>query len=291
MLSRREIVEAFVPLVSLGSWCGVKAACRGMGIGSRTLPLDWLRLSLEGALDALERGFEGFLEFDELCRHSFATPSGEVFHSRGRSFWHEDPRLPEVQEKYARRIARFQELLRKAAECGVPVVFVRSVATTFELLEAEAALRRLAAVAAPAAARLVLLLDAQPCHSVILVQELPQLLIASVSRHIDAAAEYSVKEAPYVSAYHAALRAALVWAARGEAPPDSIRLPGLASLLEAGNSTIRHVSLQEDLREPWSHDPHQPPAEVLRKLSEGPDCPERRIVAEMVQAHLEALLG
>ena len=61
------------------SWCGVKAACRGLGIQAPTLPFDWMRLSLGAVMKALASGFEDFLKYEEVAHHSFATPTHEVF--------------------------------------------------------------------------------------------------------------------------------------------------------------------------------------------------------------------
>lgn len=282
---------AFVPIVSLGSWCGVKAACRGMGISSPTLPFDWVRLALRGVLDALEHDFEGFLSYDGVSFHDFAHPNGEVFFAQGRSFWHDDLRLAEIHEKYGRRVRRFRDLIQTVKARSVPVIFVRAVATTFELFDVDKLLECVMRISEPSPVWLLLLLDAQHKSGTILIRDRPNVLIGTVSRHIDANVEYSVTQPPYVSAYHNALRAMLALASRGLEPPSASHVLSMTTLLEARNGFIRHVSLQEDLKEPWSHDPHQPPEELLQGMLKGPDSPEKRILAEMMQAHVEALYG
>lgn len=242
-------------------------------------------------MQALARDFDGFLEFDELVHHEFATPNGDVFVAEDRSFWHDDVRGREAQEKYARRIARFRDLLQTAGQRNVPIIFARSVASTLELFEADLLRRLLEGIAGPARIFLLMLLDAQHKKSAIVFDSAPNLLVCTVSRRVDAELAYSVKRPPYVVAYHDALRVALAFASRGEVPQDAVRLPSPAPLLQAKNGFIRHVSMQEDLREPWSHDPHQPPQAVLQGLLEGQDTSKQSIMAEMMQAHVEALLG
>lgn len=289
------VEAAFIPIISLGSWCGVKAACRGMGIMSPTLPFDWVRLSLSGVFRALRHDFQGFLEYNEISHHSFAHPNGEVFVAEGHSFWHEDMRDEEALRKYGRRIGRFRELLAVVSARRSPVIFVRAVATTLELQSADELLSCLAELCAPAPVRLLLLLDAQPATCLIHIEDRPSLLIGTVSRHVDAEIVYSVSQPPYVSAYHPAIASALELTAGRSA---------LAGLEHAHASTfeellavdgfggrLRHVSLSEDLREPWSHDPHMPPQALVQRAMAGPEGFEKSAVASMLQAHVEALLG
>eukprot|EP00747_Dinoflagellata_sp_TGD_P190169 gnl/TRDRNA2_/TRDRNA2_51438_c0_seq1.p1 gnl/TRDRNA2_/TRDRNA2_51438_c0~~gnl/TRDRNA2_/TRDRNA2_51438_c0_seq1.p1 ORF type:complete len:443 (+),score=58.23 gnl/TRDRNA2_/TRDRNA2_51438_c0_seq1:3-1331(+) len=281
---------AFIPIVSLGSWCGMKAACRGMGIHSPTLPFDWVRITIDGVLDALRSDFAGFLEYHSVAQHGFATPNEEVFVAQGHSFWHDNLREEATRDKYARRIARIRSLFATVAARRTPVIFARAVATTLELFALDELLSFLVQSCWPAPVRLMVLLDSQPEDGAMLVEDRPEMLICKVSKNRDRGAEYSVKEPPYVSAYHDAIRSAIEFTAHGVLPQDTRRVP-LSSLLDAGNGLIRHVSLCEDLKEPWSHDPHMPPSQLVQRILTGPDCAKKRIVAEMIQAHVEALFS
>eukprot|EP00403_Amphidinium_massartii_P032899 CAMPEP_0178438670 /NCGR_PEP_ID=MMETSP0689_2-20121128/35720_1 /TAXON_ID=160604 /ORGANISM="Amphidinium massartii, Strain CS-259" /LENGTH=403 /DNA_ID=CAMNT_0020061095 /DNA_START=54 /DNA_END=1265 /DNA_ORIENTATION=- len=120
-------LTAGIQLVSLGCYCGPKLSFKKMGRGSETLPFDWMRTRLDGLLDFMRNDFEGFYDF---CSTDPVPGSHMVvYRNYNHSFWHDDPRDPQMKEKYARRIQRFQTINASSR----PVLFVRVMATTDEI--------------------------------------------------------------------------------------------------------------------------------------------------------------
>lgn len=119
-----------ITLVSLGAYCGPKLTFQQMGRGAETLPFDWLRTSHEAVVRFLNEDFKGFYDYTT----KLPVPGHPMTMYRGdeHSFWHDNPASKATREKYDRRIKRLFGLAEKAPG---PILFVRTIATTEELLK------------------------------------------------------------------------------------------------------------------------------------------------------------
>merc|ERR1719362_1744402 len=86
-----------------------------------------MRTRIEGVLHYLRNNFEGF--FNYVSVEPVPGAPVVVYKDHLHSFWHDDVPNASVQEKYRRRIARFNNL----CAAGEKVLFVRSGAHTKEL--------------------------------------------------------------------------------------------------------------------------------------------------------------
>mmetsp|Transcript_40779 Transcript_40779/g.118145 ORF Transcript_40779/g.118145 Transcript_40779/m.118145 type:complete len:379 (-) Transcript_40779:58-1194(-) len=122
-----------VRLVSLGCYCGPKLSFQKIGRGAETLPFDWIRTKLEAVLHFMRSDFDAF--YDTATDRVPVPDSSGMIAFRGpmRSFWHDDPTEPSMQERYGRRIARFGDI---DARSGGLVLFVRVAGHTDELRRA-----------------------------------------------------------------------------------------------------------------------------------------------------------
>jgi len=136
-------------LVSLGCSGLTKLSLQRIGRGGEALPFDWTRLSHEGLLHFLQKGFrapireglgaggqrpmerEGF--FDFCTRRPVPGTELKMCRSHLHSFWHDDLADPEMRAKYNLQIDRFDAL----GESGATLLFARAVATTAELARAD----------------------------------------------------------------------------------------------------------------------------------------------------------
>mmetsp|Transcript_104462 Transcript_104462/g.164957 ORF Transcript_104462/g.164957 Transcript_104462/m.164957 type:complete len:437 (+) Transcript_104462:90-1400(+) len=120
-----------IPLISLGCSCGPKLSFKDIGRGAETLPFDWSRTTVDALLQFISTGFAGF--FDLAIHKIVYTDDGgkewTAFRSPIHSFWHDDPTVPAMRERYTRRINRFMSIDARSQ----PVLFVRSVASTDEI--------------------------------------------------------------------------------------------------------------------------------------------------------------
>ena len=106
----------FRHFISLGSFCSVALDLEALGLRDASMPFDWnIDLKFEGVIDCIEKGFEHFLDGDEL-RQSEEAP--EHYMDRYEiQFFHDfnmwEPladQLPAVQDKYERRIRHFYQV-------------------------------------------------------------------------------------------------------------------------------------------------------------------------------------
>lgn len=119
-----------VRLVSLGCMCSPKLSFQRLGRGAETLPFDWTRTSLRGILHFMRSGFDDFFDYVTVQP---GCGNMTMYRSQYHSFWHDNPDDPNMREKYMRRIERFQNIDASSQ----PVLFVRAVASTDELADAE----------------------------------------------------------------------------------------------------------------------------------------------------------
>lgn len=243
-------VASRATLVSLGSWCGVKAALRGLGAGGATMPFDWIRISLAGLLQALRTDFAEFLDSPTTTR-----------------FFHDVLEDKRDIDKYLRRFRRFREL-RNTRE--MPLIFVRALDTTAELMEA-VVLYDLLVGFFDASVYLLLLLDHQLADLMVFFDERHRLLVCTIDESHVHPREYEIDRQPFVTAYHWALRTARWHATCGWLPQETLRLKKVSDLFHS----IRQQSLGENLERYNYGIPQMPPDSVLLQIMNR-ECPSRR---------------
>lgn len=112
--------------VSLGSHCEVASVLTHLKFRHASYPLDWLlTFDYAGFLLLLEEDFAHFMDTFYLS----LQPAGDVLNTRYQIYLRHDwpdrnfeQHLPEVQTKYLRRIARFNNLIK----ANTKVFFIRS---------------------------------------------------------------------------------------------------------------------------------------------------------------------
>ncbi len=100
--------KTFPPLfVSLGSNCDVAYSLEFSGLRHAAFPLDWL-LTIDGNkfIELIENGFQHFLDEEFLAWNNHVLVNS-YYHIE---FRHDFEPLPELREKYQRRIDRFYKL-------------------------------------------------------------------------------------------------------------------------------------------------------------------------------------
>merc|ERR1719162_2023565 len=100
-----------IQLVSLGCSCAPKMSFKELGRGAETLPFDWSRSTMKGVYQHMTTHFTDFFNF--TTRHVVDLEDGNhmvMFRSEEFSFWHDDPTVGGMQERYRRRFARFNSL-------------------------------------------------------------------------------------------------------------------------------------------------------------------------------------
>lgn len=248
--------ESEVVLVSLGCSPATKRTLQQMGLGREALPFDWVRVSFEGLLHFLRKGFaapvrenlgaggqrpserHGF--FDAATRKRVPGTELTMFRSHLHSFWHDDIANPEVREKYESRFLQFDSI-----HCsGKPVLFVHAVATTTELPRADELLSVLSRRYGEQAV-LLLIVDFQTSHpGTYVVDGYDDLLVYFLE---GSAHEGGDAAAPY----RAPIECALGWL-RGDpleaaSVPDLRTLHGLADETSWGLTGLGGLSAFEPL--------------------------------------------
>jgi len=185
-----------------------------MGRGIETLPFDWLRVSHEGLLHFLHRGFEapireglgaggqrpsemyGLLDF--ATRKRVPGTALTMCRSHLHSFWHDDIGDPEARAKLDRRIDSWNMLGKK----GETLLFVRAVASTAELRRADEVLSALTRKFGPQAC-LLMIADFQTTNvGAFVVEGIDDLLVYFLG---GAAHQGANAQAPYIKPITCAL--------------------------------------------------------------------------------------
>lgn len=139
-----EEVASRIQAVSLGSSCGVKLSLRRLGLGEATMPFDWMRTRCRGLVQWIRKDFDGFFSTNQRLEVIMQETLMTVYRSPVHSFWHDDIQETSCHEKLQRRIDRFFDLgAKQASESRRPLLFVRSVAGSEEIYEAEELFRAL----------------------------------------------------------------------------------------------------------------------------------------------------
>lgn len=133
-------IAGLVQVISLGNSCATKLSIRRLGLDQETMPCDWIRSSMDGLLNWLRHDFKDFLSVKQRYDLWMSDCAMTVFRSHTHSFWHDDISDPACQEKLQRRVDRFLGLATDSQSQDKPraLLFVRSVATSAELPQAEA---------------------------------------------------------------------------------------------------------------------------------------------------------
>lgn len=132
-------VSKFAQVVSLGNSCATKLSMRRLEVDEATLPLDWIRSSIDGLIHWLRHDFDSFYtaerKYDLVLKECAMT----VHRSPTHSFWHDDVDDAATQEKLRRRVGRFLDLANDTFPSETPraLLFVRSVACSAELSKTE----------------------------------------------------------------------------------------------------------------------------------------------------------
>ena len=112
---------------SLGYYCGVAEDLEKMGLRNRSFPFDWLISNFENVIDAIDKEFNGFMDYENLsqdlnARHHYRDDKYQFY------FFHDfspyvklDKQYSDVRNKYYRRINRFLKTIKE------PTLFVHYI--------------------------------------------------------------------------------------------------------------------------------------------------------------------
>jgi len=183
-------------IVSLGSYCGVRKSVQKADLDGESLPFDWMRTRVEGILHYLRNDFDMF--FNYVTTHDLQN-SVVMYRDHLHSFWHDDLLDPQCKEKYQRRIERLFSLDARTE----PILFIRSVAHTRELLLTDELLQEITKRFGERA-KLMVIVDFQAGNvGPALVQDRENLLVYSLPT--------KAHQEPYGAPYGDPIKAALDW--------------------------------------------------------------------------------
>ncbi len=119
----------FEHYISLGHFCSVAMDLEALGLRDASLPFDWnIELDFKGVLNCIRNRFQDYLTYEKLEQDRNAP--AHYKNEYNVQFFHDfnpyaplSEQLPAVEEKYARRIARFYE------EIAEPTLFIRYINT------------------------------------------------------------------------------------------------------------------------------------------------------------------
>lgn len=224
-------------LVPLGCSGLVKACILQMGNGNLELPFDWIRISHDGLLHFLRKGFlaetrpglgagnqrpaekEGF--FDVVTRKHVPGTSLVMGRSHLHSIWHDDTADPAVRAKFKDQFDAFDRL----PSLQRPLLFVRAVATSSEISRADELLAAL--VKKFDQASLLLICDFQTTRpGCYVVDGMDELLVYFL--------EPSAHD-PHGTSYKKAIETGLQWLEGAELEANGV--PDLRTLQELADET------------------------------------------------------
>jgi len=265
-----------VCVVSLGGWCGVKAALRNLQLDGPSMPFDWMRSSIESVLHCLTTDFRDFLMWYRVIDSPYkdhATPYGHIYITGTHTFWHDNLEDLDDRVKFQRRIQRFRELGMHFAR----LLFVRAVNSTLELRQVKRLRSLLSSWFGSEKVWLLILVDAQNQHGLILFDDAPRVVVAAIEKlKCQTSDHYAVK-------YHQAIRLVLDFMQTAVPPEGHEIVASLDEFVLPRSSWLRHVSLGDDLTVPWCHDPVPPPAKVVKLASSDPL--DKEIIAAQAREH------
>lgn len=193
--------DEHVVLVSLGCTSGPKRSFQAMGRGCEALPFDWLRTSHEGVVSLLRSGFDGLTDYTT----KLAVPGTPLTMYRHdfHSFWHADPNTESTRNDCAARVASLEAL----TATGKTLLFVRTVATTEELLHAEELMSVLSTKFGEAAALLLIVELQTEVFGAHVVEGIDDLFVYLLGPDVhESSSDGPTSSAPYRIAVECALR-------------------------------------------------------------------------------------
>jgi len=220
-----------VDLVSLGCYAGgVKMSFEGVGRKVDSLPFDWVYVRLDGILHFLRTDFSGFFDFAAM----FAVPNTSMmlYRSYFHSFCHDDPTDPATRLRYSDMIERFGRLGQR----GQRTLFVRVVASSAEIAQAEELHSELSARFGGETAHLLVVVDAQKrLAGPVIISGRSGLLVYFNDE------EQSLPKRVTGASYREAVRCGLKWATGR--PCCATVLPSIDDLLSHVDDTVGPAGL------------------------------------------------
>lgn len=112
-------------VISLGFFCSTALEIERVGLRNCSSPFDWTISEFKGVLECMNNDFEDFLQIENLYQSKDSNSkyldiryNFEYFHDFNR-YESLENQLPSVKEKYARRIKKFSENIKR------PTLFIR----------------------------------------------------------------------------------------------------------------------------------------------------------------------
>ncbi|CAK0894615.1 unnamed protein product, partial [Prorocentrum cordatum] len=216
-----DVTDGDVALVSLGSYCGIKLSFRKLGIGSATLPFDWMRTRIEKVIEFLQTDFGTF--YDGLD-DPIAVPGTNLLAFRG--------------DRLQRRIDRLAELGRTSPT----TLFVRALCTTDELSRVDELHAELVQRFGGGGNRVFLLAIVcmqERTRGPVVCSSNPGLLLYCLHPSAHEHEKYGGEPAPFCEPVAWALRRIR----RAPAAEEALEFPSAAALLASGGLTRRSMGL------------------------------------------------
>ena len=124
-----SMAKVFTNYISLGYFCEVAQDLGKLGLRNFSSPFDWGISSFPHVIEAIDNGFDGFLDYDNLSQ---STSFPNYYHDDRYHFWfyHDfsmftplDVQYEDVKRKYWRRINRFLDAIKS------PTLFIRYISS------------------------------------------------------------------------------------------------------------------------------------------------------------------
>ncbi|PGY12671.1 DUF1796 family putative cysteine peptidase [Bacillus sp. AFS031507] len=124
-------------VISLGFFCSTALELKKIGLRDSSGPFDWIISDFKGIIDCIDNGFEDILKYGNMSQYK-ETPNYYVDTIYNFHFYHDFSRydalsdqLPNVKDKYVRRIKRFYEKIKE------PTLFIRYIKNQEEIIYIE----------------------------------------------------------------------------------------------------------------------------------------------------------
>lgn len=128
-----QIGEGYRHIISLGSFCSTSSEIERLGYRDGSYPFDWvLSHTMKNVLMLIENNFEGLFEDDYIYQwkdelSTYENTKYDIIFVHDFSKWKRfEQQLPDIREKYQRRIVRFYKAISEKT------LFVRYIETAGE---------------------------------------------------------------------------------------------------------------------------------------------------------------
>lgn len=232
--------------VSLGGFCGVSQALGSLGLRTSAGPFDWVRCSIDGILQCLERAFADFLTFKTTKN----IAGHKVFQGSqwGASFWHHDIEDRSIMEQLTRRAER--HFGTEQRQSTAPRFFIRVANSTEELSLASTLLATLQFAFHNSPVYLLIIVDMQKSDSLIHVQSTSSHLLFHLVHEdlwLNASPDTGVQLQTSAEKYAACIGAAVHHWAKGvivpsREPAGNINFHGWIECYNAGDPAYKAYS-------------------------------------------------